>query len=66
MYYTATINAYDALGKILVGVVIREKPSPGEDAPAKAETLQIEVDGTGETDPRQWLRDVLVAALERV
>lgn len=64
MYRTATINAYDALGKILIGVVLREKPSPGEDAPATAETLQLEVDSTGEDDPRQWLRDVLVASLE--
>lgn len=64
MYCTATVNAYDALDKVMIAVVLRQKELGPTGASSTVETLATEIDSTGETDPREWLRDALVGLLE--
>jgi len=64
MYYTATINAYDALDQVVVAVVLRQKEEAGSRSSSTVQTLMVQLEGTGESDQTQWLRDVLVGLLE--
>jgi hypothetical protein len=64
MRYEARITAYDTLDHIVIAAVVlaagNQPQASTEVVWRHLETLQ----GVGETDPRQWLRDILVAALE--
>lgn len=64
MRYEARITAYDMLDSICVAVVLYDTdPEPGVDPALELQTASI-VRGTGESDPREWLRDALITALE--
>jgi len=64
MYYTATVNAYDALDRVIIAVVLRCKEEASSSSSSYVETLAAEIQGTGETDAREWLKDALVGLLE--
>jgi len=64
MYSTLTINAYDALDRIVIAVCLRQKNDVAGDPPSVVETWTTTIPSTGETESREWLRDVLVGLLE--
>lgn len=66
MHYTATINAWDVMDTVHVTATVRATPGIGETPPERALSASTTVSGVGETDPREWLVDVLVALLESV
>jgi len=66
MWYHATINAYDCLGQVVVSATIREAPESASDVPRALLSWVVAIEGVGEPDPQQWLRDALVGLLERV
>lgn len=64
MQRIAAITAYDCLGNIQIGARIRSYDSFDEGG-GTLELIQAQVvQGTGEDDPKRWLRDVLVALAE--
>jgi hypothetical protein len=66
MMYIATVHAYDVLERVQITVSVREQPDSREERIGTVLTIATTVPGVGEDSPREWLRDVLVAALERV
>ena len=66
MYFIASINAYDAIGNVVVSAVVRETTGALGDSREPVVACVTTVQGIGEDDPRQWLRDALVALLEDV
>lgn len=64
MWYVATVNAYDALDKVVVAAVLRQTTGEVGDTMHDVVQCVTTIDGVGEDDPRQWLRDALVGLLE--
>lgn len=64
MRYIATVHAYDVMSNVQVSVSVKEYPSDPQEPTSTVFVCTTTVPGTGENDPHQWLRDVLVAALE--
>jgi len=64
MQYIATITAYDALDKVMVAYTLRERPDNPEEATTTTLRGTTTVQGEGQQDPRVWLSDALLAALE--
>jgi hypothetical protein len=64
MWTTATIHAYDVMGKVFVTASVRTAPGESE----RGECLELHatatLDGVGETTPRDWLVDALTGLLE--
>lgn len=64
MWYTATLTAYDCLDSVVIVVTVRST-NPGPDGGLTTELEHCAtVEGVGEGNPRQWLVDALVSALE--
>ena len=64
MWYVATINAYDALDRVVVAVVLRATAG-GVGDPMEDRLMHVTtIPGVGEDDERAWLRDALVGLLE--
>lgn len=66
MLYRVYVSAYDVLSEVQVVAHLYDDERAGEDAHGLALALSTKVGGTGESDPREWLRDALVALLEVV
>ena len=64
MLYIASVNAYDVMSSQQVTALVRVFPDNPEERPSIVYECTTTVPGTGESDPRQWLVDVLVALLE--
>lgn len=64
MYLMTTVHAYDALGTVQISAVVREHLAGEEWQITDVFSCATAVDGVGETDPRRWLRDALVALAE--
>ncbi len=65
MRYEATVTAFDVLDQVWVVVSLRGSDGVSTDRSALLGLQrQTTVQGTGETDPREWLRDALIAAIE--
>lgn len=66
MYFTASILAYDFMDSIQWTATIRSWSGP-ENSPESEEVLRAVglFPGEGQSDPREWLRELLVAVLER-
>lgn len=64
MWYVATLNAYDALDRVVVAVVLRATAGGVGDPIENVVEHVTTIPGVGEDDPRQWLRDALVGMLE--
>jgi hypothetical protein len=66
MRLIASVYAYDVMTNVHVRALVTEYPDNKEDPPSTVIACTTTVPGTGETDPRQWLVDALVALLEDV
>lgn len=64
MRYEARVTAFDMLDKVNVAVVILEASDIPQVSTRVVQTTVTTVQGTGESDPLQWTRDALVAAIE--
>lgn len=64
MRYELRMTAFDMLDKVNVALVVLR----AEDMPQASQQVVLRsmttVQGTGESDPTEWARDALVAALE--
>jgi len=66
MWYVTTINAYDALDRVVVAAVVRATAGGVDDPIVDVLQHVSTIPGVGEDDPREWLRDALVGLLERL
>lgn len=64
MWFVATINAYDALDRVVIAAVLRQTAGGIGDPIHDVLQHVATVEGVGEDDPREWLRDALVGLLE--
>ncbi len=64
MRYEATITAYDCMDQIMVVYTLRERPDNPEEGTVTTLRGVTQVPGEGQLDPRVWLSDALLAALE--
>lgn len=64
MWYIATVNAYDALDRVVVAAVLRATAGGTGDPVEDVLQCVTTIPGVGEDDPREWLRDALVGLLE--
>ena len=64
MWYSATLDAYDVMDRVHVIARVRCTTAHREEAIETVLHLPTTFLGTGETDPRRWLEDALVAMLE--
>lgn len=66
MMYVATVQAFDAVGAVHAHLSVRAY----DDDPAVSSSIVFACTttflGTGETDPTEWARDVLVGLLEDI
>ena len=61
----ATVHAYDCMDQVQVSVQARDIDEDIHEGDPPY-VLVTTFPGTGEDDPRQWLRDLLVGILERL
>jgi hypothetical protein len=66
MMYIATVTAYDALTNVVVHARVTEYGDVPEETPSTVLACTTTVLGTGESSPREWLQDALVAMLEAI
>lgn len=63
-WYYATLYAYDVMDRVQITAQVRST-SPGPEGTIETRFHSATtIPSVGETDPREWLRDVLVGALE--
>ena len=60
----ATAHAYDVMGSVFITAEVRSAEGPQGTPPSVVLRATTTVDGVGETNPHDWLSDVLVALLE--
>lgn len=64
MWYSASIDAYDVMDRVHIIVRLRSTTADRAECIEPVLHLSTTILGTGETDARLWLQDVLVAAIE--
>lgn len=64
MRYEVRMTAFDMLDQVHVALVILQTHRDGSPVSSVLDARTTTVRGTGESDPLQWTRDALVAALE--
>jgi hypothetical protein len=64
MRYELRLTAFDMLDKVTVATVVLEASDIPQVSTQVVHRSVSTVQGTGESDPLQWARDALVAALE--
>ena len=64
MRYELRVTAYDMLDKVAVAIVVLEQGTMPQISTTVVLRSMTTVQGTGESDPSEWARDALVAALE--
>lgn len=64
MRYELRVTAFDMLDQIHVSTALFSTTDSPELSRAPVLALCSQVPGTGTTDPREWARDALLAALE--
>lgn len=64
MRYELRMNAYDALDQVVWTLALYGPDLPGSVSTERLVWRGEQLQGTGESDPVEWARDVLVAALE--
>lgn len=62
--YMASVNAYDCMDTVHVIVSVRSTTADRSEAIESLLHTATTIPGVGESDPREWLRDVLIGALE--
>lgn len=65
MRYRLHLNAFDIGPLVAFSLVLLDDGETPEDKPARVLDLSDTLTGVGESDVHEWLRDVLVALLER-
>lgn len=63
MFTQASVHSFDMLGLVHVSAEVRQQEHDDEPS-AVVLHVNSTVEGLGVTDPRDWLRDALVALLE--
>jgi len=66
MRFHATITAYDYLDKVGVTANVYEDAPLGERGPRVVYHKVATVQGSGEDNPEQWLRDAVITLLEEM
>lgn len=64
MRFRAHLTAYDAIDQVHAVVQVYEDGTPSKAERDPVVTTSVRVQGTGENDAAEWLRDVLIAVLE--
>lgn len=64
MRYELRLTAYDMLDTVAIATVVLEAGDMPQVSTRAVHRSVTTVRGTGESDPLQWARDALVAALE--
>lgn len=64
MRYELRVTAYDVMDEVWVSTVLHQTPDIPSGPTELVWALSSTTAGTGVTDPREWARDALVAALE--
>lgn len=59
-----SMYAYDLLDRVQITIRVAEVPEDPTQRTIWNVLVSVDIPSTGETDTREWLRDVLVAALE--
>lgn len=62
----ATVNVWDMLDKVNITARVTTYGDTSESAPMTTYTNAVLIQGEGEDDDKEWLRDALVALLEVV
>ena len=63
-WFSATVHAYDVMDSVHIIVSLRSTTEDRAECIEPVLHLATTIQGTGEVDEREWLRDALVAALE--
>lgn len=66
MRYEVRIGAYDVLDTIWFSAMVTETESFNKGPAITVVHIADQIAGQGESDPREWLRDVLLAILEDI
>lgn len=66
MWFSASLFAYDALGQVCINGRVYGDDGLGERQMHELLSCAATVSGSGEDDPREWLRDALIALLEEL
>lgn len=64
MRMTVTLVAYDYMDKVGVSATVYSMPNRRSQPPERLYHGGTTLQGTGEDDPREWLKDVLIGLLE--
>jgi len=64
MRYELCIRAYDVMDEVWITIQMKETNSLTTPIAEMVWSVSDQISGTGESDPLQWARDVLVALLE--
>jgi len=64
MRYEIRVTAYDVMDQVWLALALVAQESTETHTSVPLLTRTGTVQGTGETEPTEWARDVLVAALE--
>jgi len=64
MRYEARVTAYDVMDEVWVTVTVQASSGFPDQGTHQVLATRTSLAGTGETDVHEWLRDVLVGALE--
>lgn len=67
MRYYCTVSGYDMFDEVTVSAVVKcDRRDVGEQEPVELLRASTTVQGVGESDPREWLKDALIALLEEL
>ena len=64
MRYQMNLSGYDMLDQVHVAAHIIDFADRTEKGYAQVFEMTTDVPGVGESDPREWFKDALIAALE--
>jgi len=64
MYLMATLNTFDCIDRVHMGVTVRALTDGPDGAWETVFRCSTTIPGEGETDPRQWIKDSLIGMLE--
>nr|CRY96853.1 hypothetical protein [uncultured prokaryote] len=64
MRYQLVVTAYDVMDQVFIAVAVGELGPTETHRSVPPLSRSTTVRGTGESDPTEWARDALVAALE--
>lgn len=64
MRLVTTVHAYDVMDRVQVGATVRQYEETTREPSDTVLVCTTTFPGTGETDPKEWLRDALIGLLE--